>query len=106
MKFFCVLSLSLALTIAVGCDSAANPRNVTELAESPGKSGDAVNFGNGVWYFGQTEARFGNALSRFIKDHPELEVVAMASDGTDFGADAMDGTDGYFVVTRKKEPAI
>lgn len=37
-------------------------------------------YGNGVYYFGATGAKFAKSLSKFKADHPELKVTAIASD--------------------------
>jgi len=54
-----------------------------------------VDYGNGVYYFEATEAVFGNALSKFISEHPKLQVITMAPNDT--GGHGF--TLGYFVVT-------
>jgi hypothetical protein len=57
-----------------------------------------VDYGYGVYYFDYTQARFANALAAFIKEHPELELVAMT--GEAHGAYGHDN--GYFVVFREE----
>lgn len=90
-KFFLVVLACLSLLVA-GCDSARNPKNVKRVVTSE------INYGNGVYYFPYTESDFGNALSSFIQEHPEYEVVSMASNGTT----AYGVNQGYFVIVKKK----
>lgn len=78
-----------ALILSVACNQASDPENVGK----PVAAG-VIDYGNGVYYFPCTEAKFGNALSQFIKQHDELELVAMTGDGN-----GTHGTDtGYFAV--------
>ncbi|EKE16270.1 MAG: hypothetical protein ACD_11C00022G0002 [uncultured bacterium] len=60
---------------------------------------EPIEYGDGVYFFNGAGERFGKALATFIKSHPELELVSMASmsDGKLYS-----NTDGYFVVFRKK----
>jgi hypothetical protein len=59
---------------------------------------NAIDVGNGVYYFTVVRADFARSLSGFIAAHPDLELVAMAGDGTSgHGLDQ-----GYFVVFRQK----
>ncbi len=58
-----------------------------------------MNYGNNVWYFPYTQYEFANGLSSFLKNHPNLEVAAMAGAGTG----PTYGEQGYFVVLRKKK---
>lgn len=77
------------LILSVACNRASDPENVGK----PVATG-AIDYGNGVYYFPDTGAKFGNALSQFIKQHDDLELVAIAGDGN-----GSHGTDtGYFVV--------
>jgi hypothetical protein len=87
-----LIMLSLVILIA-GCDSANKVGNVAMISASP------IDYGNGVYYFSKTQASFGNALSAFIKSNPELEITAIAPNGTGgYGADV-----GYFIVTKRKK---
>lgn len=95
-RFPILLALVLvAITLVLpGCDNAANPANVAGKDVTP----QVVNYGNGVYYFLTNVSDFGNSLSKFIAEHPELEVSAMAGNGTGFyGADI-----GYFVTFKEK----
>jgi len=57
-----------------------------------------IDYGNGLYYFSSTGADFGNELSKFIGDHPELELVAMCGDGTGGNSHNPRGYDkGYWV---------
>jgi hypothetical protein len=72
---------------------AADPKNVGKISTSA-----VVDYGNGVYYFNYTGTGFGNALSTFLSEHRELELLSMTGDGTGaYGSD-----DGYFVVFRTK----
>jgi len=87
--------LALAATLSAfqgGCiyDDPADLENV-----GAGSDSNVVSYGNGVYYFPQTKASFGNALSLFVQGNESLEVVAISGDGSH-----IDGVDhGYFVVT-------
>lgn len=87
LRFLVVASL---LTFAA-CNRANDPDNVGKPVVT-----EAVDYGNGVYYFPYEEAKFGNALSQFIKRHDELELVAITGDGNgSYGRDT-----GYFAVFR------
>lgn len=51
---------------------------------------EIINYGNGVYYFEQTEDDFGKALSKFIAEHPELRLVVISGEIYD--------QEGYFVI--------
>ncbi len=82
--------LLLACCALAACDNASN----TDMVGA-NTGCTVVDYRNGVYYFDCVEDVFGNALSRFIHEHPELRVVTMSGNGTDIhGYDT-----GYFVVT-------
>jgi hypothetical protein len=56
-------------------------------------------FGNGVYYFPFSGDVFGDKLSEFIGQHPDLELVTVAGDSSGI----TEITSGYFVVFRPKE---
>ncbi len=106
-----------------GCDGgktaavdAGNPSNSQYLAKDPGITGEEINYGQGVWYFPSTEAKFANALAKFLSKNQHLEVVAMTGNvvrrngpknkplsDNSFGAETEYGAAiGYFVVFREK----
>jgi len=86
-KYFGFLSLLVAVSLLVACNSAADQSNVG------GSTCATVDYGNGVFYFSCSEASFGNALSKFKEGNPSLRVTAIAGDGT-----AVQGKDrGYFI---------
>lgn len=58
-----------------------------------------LQYKNGVYYFPVTRDDFANVLAEFIKEHPELELVTIAGDGT--GSDGYDR--GYFVIFSEKQ---
>jgi len=80
----------VVMFVSTGCiNSAADPKNV-----QPSRINDVTFYGNNVYYFDCIQASFGNSLSTFISQHPELEIVSIASDNTGgYGI-----TMGYFVV--------
>jgi hypothetical protein len=88
------LWLFLGVVLIGGCDSAANPKNVRDLDTS--SIAGIVNYGNHVYYFTSKGANFGNALSKFIGENPNMELVAITDEGTGmYGA-----ATGHFVVFR------
>lgn len=96
MKRSVVLIISGVFLLLTACDSAANKNHAQST--TPGIT-RIVDYSNGVYYFDYTKASFANALSGFIKEHPELELSALTGDGTcGYGADA-----GYFAVFKQKK---
>lgn len=86
MAFFIVL-------LAAGCSTASDSTKVNHT-----KIVAPIDYGNGVYYFSTGGAQFGNSLSDFIENHPELEIVAITGDGNGgYGSDM-----GYFVVFSKQ----
>lgn len=87
-----VVFVAILSFVSLGCEfenSAGNSANVGRV------SGVPISYGNGVYYFPHTEARFSNALSSFLGTN-DCNVEAMTGDGTGaYGADI-----GYFVVCR------
>lgn len=56
-----------------------------------------LDYGGGVYYFGYTGDDFAKSLAGFIQAHKELQMISMASDGSNgYGK-----TEGYFVVFKK-----
>jgi len=81
--FFAVLLLALA---------SCSEKSTKELYDSL-PNVDYYDYGNGVYYFSRgidddTEApylfagKFAEALSKFIAEHPNLELVSMTGDGS------------------------
>lgn len=95
-KFVFVLCAAVLVITMVGCDTASDSANVNvETAPT-----EVVNYGNNVYYLPHKQAGFGNALSRFINEHPDLELIALTGNGTGaYGEDS-----GYFAVFRKINP--
>jgi hypothetical protein len=86
-----MLAIFAAFTVIAGCTNI-----------SPGTSSDReittpMEFGNGVLYFQSIHTGFGDSLSRYLKDHPDMRVVSIASDTFSNGY-----ITGYFVVVEKK----
>jgi len=82
----------MLLTLTVGCsDPATNSANI--VATQP-TSAYVVDHGNGVYYLPMKDEDFAKGLSRFVGEHPDLEVVAIAGNGERYG------DSGYFVITR------
>ncbi|MEK7653951.1 MAG: hypothetical protein AAB345_01555 [Patescibacteria group bacterium] len=99
-KLFLLVITAVAFACLVGCmeDKAANVSNVASAYSSTSK---IVDYGNGVFYFPYTEAEFGNALSAFLKEHPEWELVTF--DGNPDKNKKAGWLFGYFVGFRKKQ---
>jgi hypothetical protein len=70
-------------------------QSVDAVLKSLGSSTTAIkDYGNGVYYFpGKSDDEFGNSLSKYIGEHPELSVVCISSTGG-IGV-------GYFVIFKK-----
>lgn len=86
------MMMVVLLILATACERASDPENVGK----PVMTG-VIDYGNGVYYFPYTEAKFGNSLSQFLLQQTDLELVAMAGDGNgSHGSDL-----GYFAVFRK-----
>ncbi|MDR0369651.1 MAG: hypothetical protein LBH96_03975 [Candidatus Peribacteria bacterium] len=65
---------------------------------------EITDYGNGIYYFAVNGRHFSKALSRFISNHPELEIVCATGDGTGYFPGDEAGRDiGYTVVFRKKQ---
>lgn len=92
--FLCALSICFMALVQTGCTPARDSENVgTTRVTAP------VDYKNGIFYFHETQAELGNSLSSFISNHPELELVSIASDNT--GGNGT--TVGYFAVFINKE---
>jgi len=86
---------------AEAANIASNPDNVrTIIGDS-----NIVDYGQGVFYFPYVKAEFGNNLSAFLKNHPNLEVASIAPDS--IHVNGFDGdwsaTVGYFVTFRENK---
>ncbi|MEK7465513.1 MAG: hypothetical protein AAB631_01925 [Patescibacteria group bacterium] len=93
MKKVGIMVILIATTMLfVECNSSADNDNVRTVTTS------ITDYNNGVYYFNSTEEDFGNELSSFIYEHPEMEFVSMAPDD----ATANGYTLGYFVVFRSR----
>ncbi|MFC1622568.1 hypothetical protein ACFL1Y_01050 [Patescibacteria group bacterium] len=77
-----------------GKSRAGKSKNVGKLVNTS----MIVDYGNGVYYFNLISADFANAISQFIGEHPELELIALTGDVTGGSGYAV----GYFVVFRRK----
>jgi hypothetical protein len=88
-KFLWFSPLAFALTLGA-CSQAAEPTNIGKEGCSP------LDYKNGVLYFPCVEDAFGNGLSNYLQDHPDLEVTSMSGDGT--GSSGYDH--GYFVIMK------
>lgn len=95
LKRYAVLLVMLAaIFILAACDRAGNQKNVGYFSGIT--NCEPVNYHNGVYYFSCIGDAFGNALSHFIKENPDIEIGAMTGNGVGiYGYDM-----GYFVVTR------
>lgn len=96
--------LGFALTGCEG-DRPENPKNVAKsvVGEQASRTVMLVdNHGNNVYYFASTGTRFGNSLSLFLKEHPDLKVSAMTANAIDAGRGVLSDR-GYFVVFEPKD---
>ena len=57
---------------------------------------EAINYGNGVYFFPYLGAEFGNTLSGFIAEHINLELVSFSQEQFGFGGV------GYFIIFKEK----
>lgn len=103
-----ILVMLMAASFSLmGRSDAANEQNV---AGDNGLFERVVDYKNGVYYFPYTKAKFGNALSAFLRVNNHVRVAAIAGDG-DNGLhrgirwneyNQYGGTNGYFVVVELK----
>lgn len=76
---------------------ADDPKNINQINFSP------LDYGNNVYYFSTIGAEFGNALSGFLKNHPELRLLSIAPDENGRKDGRFVGTiSGYFVIFEKR----
>jgi hypothetical protein len=92
--------VSVALVLVAGCytTTGTGQTGTNQVSQpEPTNPPPQHDFTNGVYYFDETGAQFGIALSGFIQDHPEQEIVSVVSDDRcGYGSPC-----GYFVITRK-----
>lgn len=82
----------IALSAALLLTSCSNPQ-ANDLANVDAVACAITDYGNGVLYFDCTEAAFGNGLSLYKGNNPNMRVDAISGDGTiGYGSDR-----GYFV---------
>lgn len=91
MRIFAALT---CLFVLAACNDAGDSSNVIE-----GRACAITDFGSGVYYMNCTRANFGNGLSTFLEENPELSVIAVTGDGTGYNGI----NDGYFVVTEPRQ---
>lgn len=90
--------IAVILLMAACHTDAKDPKNVATYQKPNQITPNIIDYHNGVYYFDYIGADFSNALSTFIATFPELQLVAIANDGTGpYGC-----TKGYFVVFIKK----
>lgn len=100
MKKFVVLCIVVMMIAIVGCVNNTSKSAVQN--EQTVKTADGIkNYGNGVYYFDYTKSNFGEQLSLFIGQHPELRMVSFAPYNAGSIALPSGGTDGYFVKFEK-----
>jgi len=85
--FFSTIVILLTVT---GCSYSNNDNTVINISAPQ-------DYGNGVLYFDSVDEKFGRSLSEYLKNHPELEVAAMAGSGR--GAYGFDV--GYWITVKK-----
>jgi hypothetical protein len=88
-----IAGLIIAFCLLAGCtnDLKQNTENTCAIDK----------YGNGVYYFGCTEANFATELSTFIGEHKDIRVVTVAVVTSPAGYN--DPIKGYFVITEPKE---
>ena len=94
MRYFLIAAMLL-----LGFSSACGPPPTPEVREAERASKIRAQ-GNGIYYF-KFGGSFGKELSRFMDEHPELELVNFApyTDSRGYGG----ATLGYFVYFRGEE---
>jgi hypothetical protein len=86
-----MLAIFAAFAVIAGCT------NISPGTTSNREITTPLEFGNGVLYFQSVHTGFGDSLSSYIKDHPDMRVVSIASDTFSNGYIV-----GYFVVVEKR----
>jgi hypothetical protein len=99
----CVMFFAVFFVCCGHWVDSAKVRN-SQNGSSEVKFTEIMDFGNGVYYFPYIRENFGNSLSNFIGNHPELEYVNSTGDGTGGGGYENGRDMGYFVVFREKKP--
>jgi hypothetical protein len=87
-----IAAITALMTTACAVNESNQPRNIGQT-----KIIAPLDYGNGVYYFPIVSAEFGNSLSAFIKQHPEMEMLSIAP--TDEGYQSIHG---YFVIFKNK----
>ncbi len=96
MKKTLLLTLFLVF-FACSCKHVSSQGEVDKISNQPIEI-RITNFNNNVYYFSHTGENFAYALSKFLSTHQNLEVTAIAGDGTlVYGVDA-----GYIVTFKEK----
>jgi hypothetical protein len=91
----CFIALFL---VGCGCDTIKPADDPNSVLKSQIITPSVIDYGNGVLFFNYAEGDFGNALSAYLKEHPEKEVTAIV--GGKIGAHGY--IMGYFVTVRDK----
>lgn len=93
----------MVIIVLAGCQNAI--KTPVAQDEQKVKMDDNIkDYGNGVYYFNYTDSDFGEQLSLFIGQHPELRMVSFASDNDGSIAFPDGGTKGYFVKFEQNDP--
>lgn len=93
----CVLVIFASALLAACGDPAADPSNVKKISGGSERCyRDITDYENGILYFPCTSNAFANTLSRYRKEHPNLQIVSVTSNNT--GGHGV--TKGYFIVTK------
>lgn len=96
----CIVGVAAILASCVKAPNPGDPENIeTRTASSvyPNPC-TPLSYGNDVLYFPCKGADFGNELSRYREQHPDLRIAAMTGDGNGgYGRDR-----GYFVTVEPK----
>ena len=94
----CVFLLIVFIGVAfVACSDANDPNDPNDPDMGASKNTELKNYGNGVYYFPYTRD-FGNELSLFVENNPNLRLVSIAPlDIKGYG-----NTTGYYVYFEPK----
>lgn len=96
MKMVPCIIVVLVAIMFTGCKSVPQSQGT---GKPPATVGALVPYGQNVYYFNTVNlGGIGPALAKFLEEHQELEVSAMAGDGT--GLNGMDR--GYYVTFRPR----
>jgi len=88
---------ALMMIVIIGCGFYGVSKTSPVLSQSP-KAVEFIDYGNGVYYLPYEGLNFGDALSEFISNHPDLSVVSVVGDVDTFAYRTQN--DGYWVICK------